>query len=76
MAEKIKTFCPTCKEEKEFVRVVETHIETERFTSHTIIGQPLARWSQKTEFPLAYCSSCKTVLYVGPSPEEVLGKLR
>lgn len=71
MEERMKKYCPICKEEKEFIRIVEAHIATEPFTSHTSIGRRLPQWVEKTVQPTAYCSNCKAVLYVGPSPDEV-----
>ena len=71
VGEIIKKHCPVCKEEKDFMRVVEAHEETESFTSMTVIGALLRQWVQTTKHPTAYCSFCGIVVYVGPSAEEV-----
>lgn len=71
MGEIIKRFCPVCKEEREFRRVIEAHKETEPFTMHTPMGSPLRTWIQTTEHPTAYCSVCSIVVYVGPDAEKI-----
>jgi len=71
MEKKKIVYCPVCKEERKFVRVVETHEEQERFTMHTPIGVSLPTWVEETELPIAYCSVCKIVIHIGPSAEEV-----
>lgn len=68
---KLIIMCPVCKEGKEFVRVIEAHEETEPFTMNTPIGSPIRSWVQKTEHPIAYCPTCKIVVFVGPSAEEI-----
>jgi len=71
MTEKIITmYCPVCKEEKNFCRVVETHREETPFTIFTPIDT-LHTWIQETQHPTAYCPICRIVLYVGLLAEKV-----
>ncbi len=63
--------CPFCKEEKKFIRVVEVHEEI-RMLENPIIGVPGPPPHLKTtEHPTAYCESCKAVIFIGPSADEV-----
>lgn len=67
----IKRHCPVCKDERDFVRVVEAHVATEPLTMHTPLGTKLRQWVSKTVLPVAYCPDCGIVVHVGPSGEEV-----
>ena len=72
----LRMHCPNCKKEMDFVRVVEAHVQKAPFTMNTPIGSRIHRRVEETSLPLAYCPDpkCKTVLYVGPSAEEVRDK--
>ncbi len=72
--EKMIRVCPVCKEEREFIGIVEVHTETTPLPWNAPIG-PASRgmsrtYLQETKLPLAYCSECKVVIFVGPTPEE------
>lgn len=71
ISEKIIMDCKICGGQREFVRVIEAHVERERFTRHTLIGSPIPTWIAKTVLPIAYCPDCKNVIYIGPSTEDV-----
>lgn len=62
---KLNKYCPSCKREREFVRIVEAHRETEPITIHTVVNAPLRSWIEERPLPIAYCSACNTVIYVG-----------
>lgn len=79
MEDILKKHCPVCKEAQEFVRVVAFHREDP--DPRDVPDGPSGPFSMKphftrTEQPLAYCSQCKTVIYVGgvPSLEKKMEK--
>jgi len=74
--EVIKKQCPICREEREFIHIVEAHREMEPFTMHTPIGSPLRTWVQSTSHPTAYCPVCSIVIYIGPSAEELIQEFK
>jgi len=72
MLELIKRYCPNCRVAKRFIRVIEAHITTESIPAHAPTGPiNLRQWVTKTELPLRYCVDCKTVIFIGPSVEEI-----
>jgi hypothetical protein len=62
----MKKFCPVCKAEREFIRVIAASIEN---GEPILDGVPVRRYIKETKLPMAYCADCKIVLYVGPSVE-------
>jgi len=71
MTEEIVKYCPVCKTEKKFLKIVEAHI-TYPMPAIPVIGSPAPPpYVVTTEHPTAYCSECRVVIFIGPSDEDV-----